>query len=235
MVLTDGIRLRQDGMMSSQHRFIPRKDRELVPYAREIESQCRMNLAPGLWNIDVAALDRLAALVAGAESALEANAARETKNHFTVVHQQEACRALHRELGVFINYLLGNPRVPDFQINAMGIRPRHRTARSPLPPPREAPVLSVFTGRPRMATLFLSDNQAGHPTEFLTSSPRRAAHVQYRLAGAAEWENLHLTRKRHILELGQEASGRYLQVRAAWLNPRLQAGPWCDERRAMVT
>ncbi|MDR1146902.1 MAG: hypothetical protein LBK71_12330 [Verrucomicrobiales bacterium] len=219
--------------MSSQHRYIPRVPGKLIPYAKSIAETCRANLPR--WHLNPATLADLEKLVAAADEAYNDNLTKSTRNQISVIRKNSAIRALQLALSPFINFLLSNDSgVSDGELASMGIRPRHRVHHGPLPPPAEAPLLVPRLIAHLTVGLNVSVPQLGHPTEFLAPPACRAAHVQYKFDGAAEWENLLISRKQHALRLADHALGQRCHFRAAWLNPRLEAGPWSDVRSLIV-
>jgi hypothetical protein len=221
-------------MNKANQNKIPRQDSELLPYSRLIETTCRKNQAPTQWNISVSLLQQLTDLNNAYESAYNANAAVETKNHFTVAAKNAAGAALRAYLCGFVNYLLGNPLVTNEGLDAMGIRPRHPVHHQPLPPPTEAPIISLVTGQHHDVDIYLFNNQAGHPTTYLADPNHYGALLQYKFADTADWQQVILTRKHHTLIFDDTAEGQYLLARAAWLNPRLQQGPWSDTDKKLI-
>jgi hypothetical protein len=246
--------------------YVPQEDGKLLPFATLIETTARANKEPTKWYIPVGLIDTLSADIAAAQNAWNANANEAMRNHQTVVAKNAAFVTLHRYLSLFINYLEGNPRIPEEALLAMGLRPRHRGAHEPLPLPTVAPVVTLVTGQHHDIDIYLYDNQAGHPTKYLADPDHRAALIQYRfeesvtlptaagevritevktagnalaggvntLAGSNGWEQVNSTRKHYTLIFDDTAEGKHLLVRAAWMNPRLQPGPWSDVDRKLI-
>jgi hypothetical protein len=221
-------------MSTTNQSKIPRQDSELLADSRLIETTCRQHYTPGDWNIDLPTLQQLADLNTAAQTALDANTSPETRNHFTVAAKNTAIAALRAFLGGFINYLLGNPAVTDEGLDAMGIRPRHPVHHQPLPPPADAPIVGVVTGQHHDVDVYFYKNQAGHPTTYLADPDHYGVLLQYRFEGAPDWLQAIITKKHHTLIFDDAAEGKYLQVRAAWHNPRLQQGPWSDTDKKLI-
>ncbi|MDR1191312.1 MAG: hypothetical protein LBK60_06585 [Verrucomicrobiales bacterium] len=219
--------------MSSQHRYIPRIPGKLIPYAKNIAERCRANLPR--WHINPDTLADLERLIAAADKAYAANLPKSTRNSVSVIRKNSTFRALQPALSAFINFLLSKDSgVPDTDLLGMGIRPRQRVHRSPLPAPAEAPLLVSRITAHLTISVTVSVPQLGHPTEFLAPPAYRATHLQYKLADEPEWENVFMPRKRHALRFKDHALGRRCFIRAAWLNPRLEAGPWSDIKSVIV-
>jgi hypothetical protein len=212
----------------------PRKDGEFLTFASRIEQQSRANISPDKWNITPGLIDQLSTDLSKAQTTYNLNVNPNLRNHETAAYKQEAFLTLRRYLSTFINYLEGNTRVPDDALHALGLRPRHPSAHQPIPAPTEAPVLTLLTGQHHDIDIYLYDNQAGHPTEFLTNPNHHAVLLQYRFKGETDWQQKNLTKKSDTLIFNDDAEGKYLQVRAAWLNPRLQQGPWSDTDEKLI-
>jgi hypothetical protein len=221
-------------MSNPNQNKIPRQDSELLAYSRLIETTCRQHQASTDWNIDTTLLQQLTDQNTAYETAYNANAALETRNHFTVAAKNAASVALRAFLAGFVNYLLGNASVTDEGLDAMGIRPRHPVHHQPLPPPTEAPIVGLVTGQHHDLDVYFYKNQAGHPTTYLADPADYGVLLQYRFEGATEWQQAIITKKHHTLIFDDAAEGKYLQVRAAWLNPRLQQGPWSDTDKKLI-
>jgi hypothetical protein len=76
--------------------------------------------------------------------------------------------------------------------------------------------------------------QHGHPTQ---SGTRKAYHgfvLRYRLEGDTEWHDEYTTRLRIDLTLADEDKGKHITLMAAWINLRLQHGPWSHELSVVV-
>jgi hypothetical protein len=259
--------------MSHSNGYTPRKDGDLLPFAELIETTARANKEATKWYIPVGLIDELRSDITAAQNAWNANATEATRNHQSVVAKDAAFVTLRRYLSLFINYLEGNPKIPDEALVAMGLRPRHSGAHEPRPVPTVAPVVALVSGQHHDIDIYLYNNQAGHPTTYLADPDHAAALIQYKfeesvtlptaagevritevesagnalaggvnalaggvnaLAGSEGWEQVNTTRKHYTLIFDDGAEGRHLLVRAAWLNPRLQPGPWSDTDRKLI-
>jgi hypothetical protein len=213
---------------------IPRQDSALLSYSQTIETICRQHQTSAAWNIDTTLLQQLTDLNTTAQTAYTANLSQVTRSHITVAAKNAAFAALGAFLSGFINYLLGNTSVTDEGLDSMGIRPRHPGHHQPLPPPTEAPVIALVTGQHHDVDIYFYKNQAGHPTTYLADPADYGVLLQYRFEGATEWQQAIITKKHHTLVFDDAAEGKYLQARAAWLNPRLQQGPWSDTDKKLI-
>jgi hypothetical protein len=213
---------------------MPGKDSELLAWAKNIEATCRQQMAPASWNIDTSLMDQLTARLSAANSAYAANADPAHKNHDTAAVKQAAFASLKRTLSVFINALEGNLKVPDDALNSMQLRPRHPGGHQPHPVPEETPVLTVITGQHHDVTVYVSTLQHGHPTEYLDTKNFYGFQLKYQFEGDSDWQQLVSTRKHKTLVFDESKEGKYLKLQAAWVNPRIEPGPWSEEVRELV-
>jgi hypothetical protein len=215
---------------------LPDEPHALLGYSRLIENTASANQKSDQWNLDTQRLAALKAANDHLDATLKANDQPETKNHFTVIAKNEAVAALKTILRGFINYLIGKTdKITDENLRQMGIPPRHHTRHEPLPPPAEAPVVVIRTGHNHDADLYFFDNQAGHPTQYLANPNYYAVLLKHRLKDEKECQQLTVTRKHLTLHFDPAAAGKELEVTAAWLNPRLEPGPWSDLEAAIIT
>ncbi|MDR1146676.1 MAG: hypothetical protein LBK71_11155, partial [Verrucomicrobiales bacterium] len=220
--------------MSKSRGKIPAKPIELIGYTRAIAERCRENQAPTKWNIPGAQLARLEESVTKAQTAFDTNNDKATKNHQTAAALRGAVKELHDALVEFINGLLANDKVPDTALAEMNIRPRHPGKHEPLPPPTDAPVVTLTAPARQTLHLYLAEAQAGAPHTYLSTPGHHGAKLRWHFTDGEEVHYEDLSKKQHILSFGPEAVGRTVQVDACWLNPRLQPGPWSDPQTKLI-
>jgi hypothetical protein len=131
-------------------------------------------------------------------------------------------------LSGFINYLEANLSVPGEALAAMGLRPRRHATRLPLPPPDEAPVISV-TRHHNEITVSAKRMGYGHPTNGLQVKHYHGFKLRWRFEDETIWRTEISTRQRCTLHFYRRDDIRRIIIAAAWINPRLQPGPWSDE------
>jgi hypothetical protein len=212
--------------MSKEKGMLQKTDPEFLSQATTINNLCRVN-AP-MWNIDPEQLMRFDALLPSAQSAYTANTDRATKNATTSVAKKAAFGELKNFLGTFINALEGNNRVPDQDIELMGLRPRHPHAHQPLPPPNEQPVLSVQRQHDEI-TVYAARPEHDQPTSTVGPAHHYGFMLRYKMEGEAEYRTVISTRLHHTLFFEQTDEGKRITLAAAWVNPRLEPGPWCED------
>ncbi|MDR1405842.1 MAG: hypothetical protein LBI89_01380, partial [Prevotellaceae bacterium] len=76
--------------------------------------------------------------------------------------------------------------------------------------------------------------QHGQPSEFLKKKGYHGFVVRYRKESETEWHERHTTRLHITLLFDSGDEGTHLLLTTAWINPRIQHGPWSDELRVLV-
>jgi hypothetical protein len=213
------------------HATLQKPDAEFIALSRTISEQCHSHKTE--WALNDDQLNNLAALLATAESAYEANLDSATKNATTSIYKRAAFDELKRFLGMFVNYLEGYDRVPDSAIELMGLRPRHPQGRQSLPPPQEAPAISVEKLSDEMI-FYVMRPKHGQPTSGVGLPHHHGFKLRWKYADAAEWREVVSTRLHTTLYFDREDEGKRIIFAAAWVNPRLQEGPWCKEQMEIV-
>jgi hypothetical protein len=212
-------------------RYQPRKDGEFIAWAENIGQTCTENAEK--WGLKADALAQLNTLTAKAAAAYTANLDHATKNWMTGVTKRTAFKDLKRLLSNYINALEANLDVPDAAIGTMGLRPRRRHAFNPLPVPDEAPLLNAVAIHGRI-TLFASVPHPGHPSGSLSHKGYYDIAIRYRIEGDTDWQLYLSTRLRIDLDFDPKDQGKQVRISAAWINPRLQLGPWSNEISALI-
>ncbi|MDR1140614.1 MAG: hypothetical protein LBL62_02910 [Planctomycetaceae bacterium] len=218
--------------MPQRKRYKPETDAEFIAWAGTIHRDCTQNA--GMWNLDPMLLNQFSTLYDTAETKYHLNTNKDLKNRVTVNAKNAAFAVLKSFLSMYINTLEGNPNVPDEALSDMALRPRHPGAHQPIDVPTEAPVLAVIVGQHHDVTVYVSTLQHGHPTHFLKDGKYAGFMLQYKFEGETEWHTVISTKLHHILNFTEAEEGKYIILRAAWVNPRMQNGPWSDEVRELI-
>jgi hypothetical protein len=213
-------------------RTLPRKDSEFIPMVRNLSDQCSLHQAD--WNLEAAPVTQLNQLVHDAEAAYRANLNPETANHLTATTKKVSFAVLRAFLSTFVNVLVANKLISDADIEAMGLPSREHHFHQPLPVPGEAPEVSVMVGQHHDVTLYVAIPQHGQPSEFLTKKGFHGFVVRYRKSDETEWHEEHSTRLHLTLLFDSGDEGKHLVVTVAWINPRIQHGPWSDEITVLI-
>jgi hypothetical protein len=198
-------------------------DAQFMAFANNICKQCRDHVVE--WKIDEARLADLEALTAVADKAYRNNMNRSISNRITSARKSEAFAELKRFLSPFINYLEGNVAVSDEALEMMQLRSRVRVKRQPLPVPMEAPLVSIVPRHDEMV-VYVSRSEHGQPTHGVEHKPYHGFKLRWKFEGETEWRIGLSTRLYHTLYFEAKDEGRRVILAAAWMNPRLQEGPW---------
>jgi hypothetical protein len=200
-------------------------DGQFLAFVSTVYEQCKEHAAS--WGLDEARLASLNALIEGASKAYQANSDRATRNHVTSVGKKTAFTELKNFLSLFINYLEGHESVPDAALALMNLRPRLRPGRQPLPTPTEAPLVSTLYRKDELV-VYVTRSGYGQPTQGVQLKPYHGFKLRWKFEEETAWRLELSTRLRHILYFEMKDEGRRIVLTAAWMNPRLQEGPWSD-------
>ncbi|MDR1190227.1 MAG: hypothetical protein LBK60_01000 [Verrucomicrobiales bacterium] len=217
---------------------IPSTDGDFIPYAQNIYDVSFSNRVA--WGVSQAYLDELKPALAQAATAFDLKSKDATRTHATVALSKAACHSLRVLLSAFIHHLKAlKNTVTEGDLAAMGISPRHPGTRHPLPTPTEAPELTLTPGGHYDLDIYLTGLQKGGNDQYLVPGHvYHSAIVQYRFEDApadGPWEQKIVTKKHLTLIFEETARGKYLLVKAVWLNPTMQPGPWSDTRRIFIS
>jgi hypothetical protein len=186
------------------------------------------------WKLETDFVGRITSATADAVTTFNANSNPETKNHKTAAAKIAAFRVLRACISEADNVLRGNLLVSDAELTGMGFRSRVNHAREPLPVPDDAPELTVIAGQHHEVTIFASMPLHGRPVGSMRKKSYYGLVVRFRVEGREEWREELGTRLKITLEFATEDVGKHVTVLAAWMNPRLQRGPWSDETVVLV-
>jgi hypothetical protein len=211
--------------------IIDQPDGEFLAYANSLNDQCTTHAAE--WNIDPARLSVLNTLTLNASTAYKLNTDLATRSHLTSVNKRSAFEELKHFLRFFIYYLKGNLSTPDAALETMHISPRVRHMREPLPPPGEAPVITVVRQHGEM-TIYVSRAEHGHPTGSAKRKPYHGFKLRWRFKGETVYRIEISTRLQITLHFEREDETKRIEMSAAWINPRLQEGPWSNDVTEIV-
>ncbi|MDR0614509.1 MAG: hypothetical protein LBF82_00850 [Lactobacillales bacterium] len=213
--------------MSKNQGTLNKPDAEVLAHANTIDSQCHQHEPD--WNIDTNRLATFDTVLFNANTAYQANSDKATKNAITVANKNAAFGELKHNMGTFINYLELNTQVPDAALEAMGLRPRQHHAHLPLPRPAEQLVLSVKKQHDEI-TVYAARPEQDQPTAGVGPAHYHGFALRYRVEGENEVEKTVIsTRLHHTLFFERTDEGKRVFLSAAWVNPRLEEGPWSGE------
>ncbi|MDR1407735.1 MAG: hypothetical protein LBJ23_06795 [Tannerella sp.] len=210
--------------------YQPAKDGEFIVWAQNICSKCVANQTA--WNLSKDEVTEFTDLESDAAYAADQNP--ETKNRQTKRRKQKAFADLKEFMARFTNAMEYNTAIPDNDIEAMGLRPRAHHHHEPDKIPDEAPGATVVTGQHHDMDIYASVPQFGHATEYLKRKGYYGIVVRTRKDGEEEWHDQYSTRLHVTMIFDAEDEGKYLTITVAWINPRMQAGPWSDEIHTLI-
>jgi hypothetical protein len=218
--------------MSRNNRYMPAKDGEFISWASTIFNDCSQHSSE--WQLDMTLIHQFDSLLSEAKTAFDVNSNKELKNKSTVSLKNASFLALKQFLSAYTNTLEGNLSVPDEALTAMGLRPRHPHSHQPLPVPTDVPVLTAVVGQHHDVIVYASTLQHGHPTAHLKDGKYAGFLLRYKLEGSEQWQSLISTKLHHTLIFNDGDEGKHLFMQAAWVNPRMQNGPWSEEVKELV-
>jgi hypothetical protein len=211
--------------------FLERPDGQFIASANTIKDQCTQHAAE--WHIDQERLNTLTVLTANANTAYEANSDRATRNHITATNKKAAFGELKHFLSIFINYLEGNLSVPDETLAIMGLRSREHHAHLPLPRPEETAAVTVVRQHDEM-TVYVARAEQGQPTRSTTRASYRGFKIRWRFEDETAYRTEISTRLHYTIHFDRKDEGRRVVIAVAWVNPRLEEGPWSGDIAEVV-
>jgi hypothetical protein len=218
--------------MSHSNGHKPRTDAEFIAWVKSLFATCTAKSAE--WQLDPTAMSQFTTLCTIACTKFDENSDKLTKSKFTTTEKNDAFANLKGFLSVFINALEGNSNIPDKDIIEMGLRPRHPGGHLPIPVPEEAPDLSVVVGQHHDVVVYVSTLQHGHPTRYLKDGKYAGFICQYKIEGEDTWQTVISTKLHHTFIFTEAEEGKHITIRVAWVNPRMQQGPWSEEVTELI-
>ncbi|MDR2449589.1 MAG: hypothetical protein LBD52_06480 [Prevotellaceae bacterium] len=210
----------------------PVKDADFMSFALNVDGQCTAH--ENDWGLSPSMVTKLHTLTTAANNAFEKNNNPETKNRRTAASKQVHFGELKPCLSIMIKMLEVNDAVTEEDLRAMGLPSREHHYHEPLPVPTEATETSIAVGQHHDVTVYVSTPQHGQPTEFLQSNNYYGFVVRYRKEEQTEWHEEHSTRLHLTHYFEDEDKGKHLKIVTAWINPRIQHGPWSDEIEVLI-
>lgn len=206
--------------------FIRQPDAEFIARVATINARCAARAEA--WGIDAGSLARLQALTAAAQTAYEANSDRARRNLLTAIEKKNTFEELKQFLSLFAKYLEGNLKVPDEDVELMGLPSRVRRKRLPLPAPDQPPALSVVRQHNELI-LYVARQEHGQPLRGARPANCYGFKLRWRFADETIYNTEISTRLKLTLRFRSEDETRRVVLAVAWINPRLQEGPWSKD------
>ncbi|MDR0766033.1 MAG: hypothetical protein LBF09_03730 [Odoribacteraceae bacterium] len=204
----------------------PTKDAEFIAWALNIYEKCVTNATE--WKLSTATLQELSKYATDARTAYTTNSNKEDRSRKTAKLKKDSFVALREYLSVFIPTLTSNMNISNGELEAMSIRTRKHHAHHPLPVPPRAPAINVDSGKHHIVSIFASIPQLDGATTYLKSEKYYGICLRTRLEGQEEWHEKNYTRLHVDLLFNDADVKKELSVAIAWINPRLEHGPWSD-------
>jgi hypothetical protein len=212
--------------MSSSKSTLQQPDAQFLAHVNNINEECHTHQSE--WQEDPDDLTTFDGLLANANTAYEANNKPSTKNATTAAMKKAAFGELKQFMGPFINSLIGNHRVPDAALEFMGLRPRHPHFHQPLPRPTDTPVISVKKLHDEI-TVYAAQPEHDQPTASVAPKDHYGFILRYKKESDADYKTVVSTRLHHTLFFEREDEGKRVFLAAAWVNHRMEEGPWSNE------
>jgi hypothetical protein len=211
-------------------RTIPKRDKDCLAFAKNLLAKCTEN-APN-WDITAADLQEFKDLLDPADKAVDANANLQTRNKESTAHKNGAMKLLVDNLRAWVRWLRANKKISNSELAEMGLQLRDYHHHAPKPRPNETAVLTARVTHLAIK-VFASVPQGSHPTQHVTRPGYHGLYIRWRAEGG-EWMNMNTTRTTATLKFAPEQVGKIVEIIAAWVNPRLQPGPWGESIRVLV-
>jgi hypothetical protein len=212
--------------MSTSNSTLQKPDAQFLAFANGMNNQCHQNMTA--WEITQHQMDIFDLRLANANASYAANNDPNTKNATTAANKKADFGELKNFLGMFINSVEGNDAVPDAALEHMGLRPRHQHVHQPLPRPTTSPVISVVKLHNEI-TVYAAQPEHDHPTASVAPVHYNGFLLHYKVEGQEGFREVTSTRLHHTLFFEPEEEGKRILLKAAWVNHRMETGPWSNE------
>jgi hypothetical protein len=201
-------------------------DAKYLAFIENLLKICRDNLL--LYKIPEADYTKAENLEEKARTAFEINAMPATKNKITVLEKNEAFKELKTYMSWFNKSLEANLNIPNIALIEMGLPSREHTHHGDHPRPKRMPVVTL-SKEGLETTLFFAQQEHNHPTESIVDEFVHGARIEFRFDNDTVWQSETVTKKRYTFIFTEEDAGKQVHVRVAWVNTKLEAGPYCRE------
>jgi hypothetical protein len=187
---------------------------------------CRDNLA--LYKIPEKDYEQADVLYEKAKLAYKANSLSDSRNKNTTREKNTAFKELKTYMSWFSKTLETNLSLPNSALIEMGLPSREHTHHGDHPRPKRMPVVSMRR-EGLETTLDFAQQEHNHPTETIAEEFVHGARIEYRFDNETIWQSETVTKKHYTFIFTEGDVGKQVHVRVAWVNPKLEAGPYCRE------
>jgi hypothetical protein len=185
------------------------------------------------WFIEDRRVKQLHALANAAIKAYNTNLDPYQSNHFTATDKKHAFAELKNFLGIFIDSLEGNPDVSDKELDDMKLRPRKQPAHQPLPIPAEVPLMETIQQHHEI-TVYVTRMELGQPAHGEQLRPFHGFKLRWKFEDETHWHFEISTRLHHTIYFEAADEAHRVTLAVAWINPRLQEGPWTINQTLVI-
>jgi hypothetical protein len=217
--------------MSHRGSTLQQPDEKFLEIAENINAQSTLHSSE--WQLDSEQVSTLQTLTTTARAAYTANNNLATGTRLTSEAKKTAFSKLKKFLGTYIDYLEGNTRVPDEALAVMKLRPRHRHSSERIPPPSETPALKVVRQHDEL-TVYASRARFGHPTSTVAPDHIGGIKVRWKFEGEDTYRIVVSTRLNCTIFFDSKDESRRIVLSAAFVNPRLEEGPWSVDTTEVI-
>ncbi|MDR0614328.1 MAG: hypothetical protein LBG45_12870 [Dysgonamonadaceae bacterium] len=206
-------------------------DGQFLAHANTVNDQCKEHAVE--WKLDSERLASLNLLITNANAAYADNSDTATRNLITSTNKKTAFGELKHFLSLFVDYLEGTLSVPDEALAVMGLRPRTHHASQPQSTADDAPMLKVVKKHDEM-TVYVAQTELGHPTQSTKKKKYFGFKLRWRFEGETFYRTEVSTRLHFTLHFDREDETKRVIIAAAWINSRLEEGPWSEDVTEVV-
>jgi hypothetical protein len=207
----------------SQKSTLKKTDAQFIAFANDFYNQVLDHQID--WHIDENRIKELKRLTTAATNAYNDNMKPSTRNHLTSVAKKQLFGELKHFLSLFIDFLEGNEGVSDESLAEMNLRPRTHPVRQPLPVPSEVPLIETMQQHDEI-TVYVTRIEHGQPSQGVQLKPYHGFKLRWKFEDETDWHVEVSTRLHYTLFFEAADESRRVVLSAAWINPRLQEGPW---------
>jgi hypothetical protein len=219
--------------MTVRSSFFPGKEGELNSWQKSLLRQCTEDTTT--WGLDTAMMTQFKAQSDRADLLYRNNLDPSLKNKQTKAYKDEGFHTLKEFIrNTLYPALKANGKVKNADLVSMGFPSREYTAHEPAPVPDEAPIPTCLVGQLHDVTVYAGRPQHAHSTETQRKKGFYGYIIRFRVDGEAEWSEEMSTRLKYVLTFPAGHRGKNVTLMLAWINPRLQRGPWSAEVTVLI-
>lgn len=204
----------------------PVTDAGFIAWAGTVFAHCVKHATE--WGLPTATLTDIGSKRADAEAAYAANQDIAGKSRATVAAKNETFRILREAMRLFTPTLVVNMKISNDELEQMGLPTRIHHYHGPLPVPSHTPNVDVHSGEHHVVDVYVSNPQLGQSTTYLKDHEEYGFILRHKLDDEDVWHEKNYTRLHVRLTFEDKDVRKNLSLQVAWINPRLEHGPWSD-------